>query len=65
MRLSRLISAPSAMIFAIVFGEADPPLALARWDALSSTRWQAFANQNAPIKVLAFQGILCIRHVGF
>jgi hypothetical protein len=38
----------------LVCGEADPPF-----------NGTPFANQNAPIKVLPFQGILCVHHVDF
>src|SRR4029434_3416337 len=43
--------APSVIAFGIVFGEADPPLKISRIPC------EPFANQNASIKVLRFEGV--------
>jgi hypothetical protein len=50
-------------------GEADPPRgeggARARRLHLRLSTRPPFANQNAPIKVLPFRGILCFHYVDF
>ena len=43
----------------------DPPFADARGTHCPQRFGNAFANQSAPIKVLPFQGILCIHNVDF
>jgi hypothetical protein len=37
----------------------------AQLEIIAFSAWEAFANQNAPIKVLPFRGTLCIHHVDF
>jgi hypothetical protein len=61
MRLCRRIVAPSAFI-RHRFRSSDGCEATA---GLSTRFTCAFANQNALIKVLPFQQILCIHHVDF
>jgi hypothetical protein len=47
-------------------GRAFHPIHLsAKLERFARNSLRAFANQNAPIKVQPFRGLLCIHHIDF